>query len=173
MSRVNRLLLVFLLPLSMAACAGHSPRLYTFDDMEVYAAPYQEVWEVVDKLSKQRKWRIDESEVGEMQSYLATDWMTDRERGGDFGSVGISLGKGNKPLDDQTREVAINIRVVVETPSTTRVKVSCLFRIQTTQGQSGSNQTMFGTSEGIVEGQILDTIRSRLVLSQSSQQTPP
>ena len=96
---------------------------------------------------------------------MTTNWITDNQNGGDYGSVGISLGKGNKPLNDKTREVALSIRVVSESESTTRVKITCLFRIKTSAGHSGTAQSMFGTSKGIVENQILDTIRSRLVLA--------
>ena len=113
-----------------------------------------------------KKWQIEQTDKGVDRAYLTTGWTSDDQNGGDYGSVGISLGKGNKPLNENSREVAISIRVVSETKSTTRVKVSCLFRIQTSQGLSGTAQTMFGTSKGIVEDQILTTIRSRLVLSQ-------
>ncbi|MEE2753687.1 MAG: hypothetical protein VX910_06860 [Candidatus Latescibacterota bacterium] len=116
-------------------------------------------------MSKQKEWRIEKSNLGENRSYITTDWMSDNRNGGDYGSVGISLGKGNKPQNDKTKEVAISIRVVAETGSTTCVKVTCLFRVQTSQGQSRASQTMFGTSKGIVEGEILDTVRTRLVLS--------
>ena len=149
----------------LSACANQAPRLYDFDDTEVFPVPFSEVWQSVSDLANERKWRIEETSQSADRAYLTTDWIADREGGGDYGSVGISLGKGNKPLNDETREVTISIRVVSESKSTTRVKVSCLFRIQTSAGVSGTAQTMFGTSKGIVENRILDTIRSRLVLA--------
>jgi hypothetical protein len=163
-----RILISVLLPLLLlTACANQAPRLYEFDDVEVFSAPYDEVWAIVDSMSKGRKWRLEESSLGADHSYLTTKWMPDLRKGGDYGSVGIALGKGNKPLNDKTREVAISIRVVSETKSTIRVKVTCLFRIQTSSGYTGASQTMFGTSKGIVEGEILNAIRSRLVLADS------
>ena len=166
MSRTFRTLIFFLPAALLCACANQAPRLYVFDDMEVFSAPFNEVWAIVESLSKKKKWQIEQTEKGVDRAYLTTGWTSDDQNGGDYGSVGISLGKGNKPLNEKTREVAISIRVVSQTKSTTRVKVSCLFRIQTSQGLSGTAQTMFGTSKGIVENQILTTIRSRLVLSQ-------
>ena len=149
----------------VSSCATQGPRLYDFDDMEVFPAPFAEVWQVVNDLASERKWSIDETGHTAGRAYLTTNWITDNRNGGDYGSVGISLSKGNKPLNDKTREVALSIRVVSESESTTRVKVMCLFRIGTSAGHSGTAQSMFGTSKGIVENQILDTIRSRLVLA--------
>ena len=133
--------------------------------METYPASFDQVWQIVSDISDSKKWRIDESENTGSRAYIATDWMADTEHGGDYGSVGISLGQANKPLNDRTKEVAINIRVVSETATTTRVKITCLFRVQTSQGHSGTGQTMFGTSKGVVEEQLLNTIRSRLAAS--------
>ncbi len=163
MSRTFRTLLFACLPgLATISCANQAPRLYDFEDIEIFAAPFSEVWSVVHKHSQKRKWRIEKSEATATRAYLTTDWMTDDQKGGDYGSVGISLGKANQPLDSKTKEVAISIRIVSETKTTTRIKVTCLFRIQRSQRVRGSNQTMFGTSRGIVEQQILNTIRSKL-----------
>lgn len=160
-----RNLIRLLVATALMACASQQPRIYSFDDMEVYPASFDEVWRIVESMSKKEKWRIEETERSWDRAYLTTDWMPDREQGGDYGSVGISLGQGNRPHNDRTREVAISVRVVAESERSTRVKVTCLFRIQTSQGQSGTGQTMFGTSKGIVERQILNTIRSRLASS--------
>ena len=164
MNRVIRAALLFY-AMIFTGCAGSAPRIYEFDDMEVYTAPFDEVWSIVGEISRSRKWRIEESERSNNRAFIVTDWMADRENGGDFGNVGISLGQANKPLNDKTRQVAINIRVVSESLSVTRVKVTCLFRIQTSQSLSGTGQTRFGTSKGVVEQQLLTTIRSRLAAS--------
>lgn len=154
-----------LLALTQIACAGHAPRIYDFEDMEVFPHEFDTVWSVVDTLSRSKKWRIEASEKASRRAYLTTDWMPDTDDGGDYGSVGISLGQANKPHNEKTREVAISIRVVSESATATRVKITCLFRIQTSQGHSGTGQTMFGTSRGVVEQRLLSTIRSRLAAS--------
>ena len=156
-----RICLLFLLP----ACAGQSPRIYQFDNMETFPVGYQELWALAEEVAKSEKWRIEDSEKTDSRAYLTTEWIPYNQKGGDYGSGGISLGQSNKPLNEKTQEVTISIRVVAESEQMSRVKVTCLFRIQTSQGLSGNEQTMFGTSKGIVETHILNIIRSRLAAS--------
>ena len=79
-----RIMIYVLLPtVLLTACANQAPRLYDFDDMEVFSAPYDEVWSVVDKLSKNKEWRLEESNLGSDRAYLTTDWMPDHRNGGD------------------------------------------------------------------------------------------
>ncbi|HAA77722.1 TPA: hypothetical protein DCE37_21650 [Candidatus Latescibacteria bacterium] len=156
-----RIFLLFLFP----ACAGQSPRIYQFDNMETFPVCYQELWALAEEVAKSEKWRIEDSEKTDSHAYLTTEWMSYNQKGGDYGSVGISLGQANKPLNEKTQEVTVSIRVVAESEQMSRVKVTCLFRIQTSQGLSGNGQTMFGTSKGIVEPHILNIIRSRLAAS--------
>ena len=165
MSRVFCFIRCSIIAVLLTSCAGQAPRVYTFDDLETFPAPFEAVWGVVQSMSESEKWRIEDTQNNQGRAYISTDWMSDQKHGGDYGSKGIPLGKANNPLNDNTQEVAISIRVVSESATSTRVKVTCLFRIQTSKGVSGTGQTMFGTSKGIVEEHILTTIRSRLATS--------
>ena len=87
MSRTFRILIVFLPAALLCACANQAPRLYVFEDMEVFSAPFNEVWAIVESLSKQKKWQIEQSEKGVGRGYLTTGWTSDDQNGGDYTQI--------------------------------------------------------------------------------------
>ena len=136
----------------LAGCASRPPVIHKFKSLEDYPVPDQRVWEVVVKLFDEFEWPIEKNE--ETRGIIASEWVRDDLGGGDYGQSGFS-----SVILSDTKQMVVNIKVKMQSKNLTRVRVHCFFRVKWSVGNREAWGT--GTSRGVVEKKILDSIHKR------------
>ena len=133
----------------LAGCATLPPSAHRFKDARTFDATYGEVWAATIGLFSENGWESERLE--EEAGVIVSDWIRDEAGGGDYGqgSMSASIEKGSE-------QVAINIRVIRESDTSTRVRVHCFFRAM--WSEDGKKMWGNGTSRGVWEARILKGI---------------
>ncbi len=139
--------------LLVAGCVPLSPMIHEFNNSEPFDAPYEKVWQSVVAFFAEKDWPVEKIETE--SGVIVSEWIKDDTNGGDYGEGSL----GAHILHD-TKQMVVNIRVTRHPEGETRVRVTCFFRVQWSVG--GQKSWGRGTSRGVVEKRILDSLRSRL-----------
>ena len=137
----------------LAGCVTLPPSAHRFKGARTFDASYEEVWSAAIGLFSENGWESERMEKN--AGIIVSEWIKDEADGGDYGQRGMSAS-----IEEGSEQVALNIRVIRESDTATRVRVHCFFRVRWSEGKN--KMWGNGTSRGVWEARILKGIERAL-----------